>query len=138
MLFAFWRASLALALNHKYARFWPFATGDILTATGRFRGIADMAGPAGCPAQSRLTRGNHRSAPSKRACTGPGSAQLFLISRPPALILIAAPFSSRLSRYRRSTEKQTKPCRGLFDVWFADASPLTTFTRPVARVTWAV
>jgi hypothetical protein len=40
-----------------------------------------------------------RTAPSKRACTGPRSAQLFLLSRPPALILIAAPFSSRLSRY---------------------------------------
>ena len=58
-----------------------------------------MAGPAACPAQSRLYD-NCRTAPSKRACTGPGSAQLFLISRPPALILIAAPFSSRLSRYR--------------------------------------
>jgi hypothetical protein len=46
-----------------------------------------------------LTHGNRRTAPSKRACTGPGSAQLFLISRPAALILIAAPFSSRLSRY---------------------------------------
>ena|SRR5665213_649845 len=66
-------------------------------------GIADMAGPAACPAQSRLTYGNRRTAPSKRACTGPGSAQLFLISRPPALILIAAPFSSRLSRYNSAT-----------------------------------
>ena len=58
-----------------------------------------MAGPAACPAQSRLTHGNCRTAPSKGACIGPGSAQLLLFSRPPALILIAAPFSSRLSRY---------------------------------------
>ena len=37
---------------------------------------------------------------SKRACTGPGSARSFISSRLPALILIAAPFSSRLSRYK--------------------------------------
>ena len=39
----------------------------------------------------------------KKACIGPGSAQLFLLLRPPALILIAAPLSSRLSRYRKSS-----------------------------------
>ena len=86
----------------------PFATDDILTASRRFRGIADMAGPAGCPAQSRLTSGQPNGRPpSKRACTGQGSAQLFLILRPPALILIAAPFSSRLSRYKRLFEDAT-------------------------------
>jgi hypothetical protein len=54
----------------------PIATGAILTAGRRFRGIADVAGPAACPARSRLTHGNRRTAPSKRACTGPGSARL--------------------------------------------------------------
>jgi hypothetical protein len=34
-------------------RSWPIATGAILTASRRFRGIADMAGPAACPARSR-------------------------------------------------------------------------------------
>ena len=58
-----------------------------------------MAGPAACPAQSRLTHGNRRTAPLKRACIGPGATQLFLFSRPPAIIPIAAPFSSKLSRY---------------------------------------
>jgi hypothetical protein len=35
-------------------------------ASRRFRGIADRAGPAGCPAQSRLTRGNQTPAFSSR------------------------------------------------------------------------
>src|SRR6202048_1942471 len=58
-----------------------------------------MDGPATCPARSRLAHGHRRTAPSKKACTGSGTAQSFLSSRPRALILIAAPFSSRLSRY---------------------------------------
>ncbi len=45
--------------------------------------------------ESQIGFQRHRTAPSKRACAGPGSAQLFLISQPPALILIATPFSSR-------------------------------------------
>jgi hypothetical protein len=54
---------------------WHIATGDILTAGRRFRGVADVARPAAYPARSRLIRGNRRTAPPKRACTGPGSAR---------------------------------------------------------------
>jgi hypothetical protein len=47
------------------------------------------------------------SQPSQAAslCIGPGSTQLFLFSRPLAPILIAAPFSPRLSRYSLITPK---------------------------------
>jgi hypothetical protein len=41
-------------------RSWPIATGDILTASRRFRGIADMAGVATGQPQSRMTRTGHR------------------------------------------------------------------------------
>jgi hypothetical protein len=53
---------------------WPIATGRLFRADRRQRGIADMAGPA-------ATHGNRRTAPSKRACIGPRSTQLFLFSR---------------------------------------------------------
>ena len=55
---------------------WHFATGDILTAGRRFRGIAEVTGPAACSPGSRLTHGNRsRMAPSKGACTGPDAAR---------------------------------------------------------------
>src|SRR5215470_7180031 len=55
------------------------------------------------PCPLRLTRGNHRSAPSKRACSSPGSARSSCRHSCRLLILIAAPFSSRLSRYKSRT-----------------------------------
>ena len=66
-------------------------------------------GPASLPGPVAIDTRNHRTASSKMACTGPGSAQLFLISRPAALILIAAPFSSRLSRYSRHRQLLSRP-----------------------------
>jgi hypothetical protein len=81
------------------AGYGPLRDGRHSHAQPSLSGHCGHGWTCGCPTQSRLTRGNHRSARSKRACTGPGSAQLFLISRPPALILIAASFSSRSSRY---------------------------------------
>jgi len=76
------------------AGFWPFTT---YCTAARLPSRSGHCGHGWTPPQSR---GNRRTAPSKSACIGPGSAQLFLLSRPPAFILIAAPFSSRLSRYR--------------------------------------
>jgi hypothetical protein len=46
---------------------------------------------------SKMTHGNSRTAPAKRP-PAEAQRQLFLFSRPPVLILIAAPFLSRLSR----------------------------------------
>ena len=74
-------------------------------ANGALRTWLDLAV---CPARSPMTHDNRRMAPSKRACIGPGSTQLFLFSRLPALILIAAPFSSRLSRYSRYNHEAAK------------------------------
>jgi hypothetical protein len=37
-------------------RFWPLATDRISMADRRFRGIAEVAGPAACPARSRMTQ----------------------------------------------------------------------------------
>jgi hypothetical protein len=71
----------------------PTGKRRLSTAHGQSGLVIDRLNPA------LMTPGNPRTAPSKSACTGPGSARLFLVSRPPALILIAAPFSSRLSRY---------------------------------------
>ena len=51
-----------------------------------------MAGPAACPRPVAIG-----ARQPQKGLIGPGSTQLFLFSRPPALILIAAPFSSRLS-----------------------------------------
>ncbi len=93
------------------SRFWPIATGDALTASRRFRGIADLAGPASSPGPvASDTREPQDGTFKKGACAGPGSAQLFLISRPPALILIAAPFSSRLSRYTVLERREGSVC----------------------------
>jgi hypothetical protein len=40
-----------------------------------------MAGPTACPARLRLTRGNHRSAPSKRVCSCPRLSAIIMSSR---------------------------------------------------------
>jgi hypothetical protein len=97
-------------LHERDAPLWPFSTGRIFQAGCRFRDIADVAGPATCPAQSRLTHGNRRTAPPKRGCAGPGSARISYRHGCQALILIAAPFSSRLSRYRSAISRGALWC----------------------------
>ena len=72
---------------------------DMLHCGGRpslTEGIA-----AFCLAGRDRQRGNDRSAPSKRACSGPGSARSSQCGSAGRrlFILIAAPFSSRLSCY---------------------------------------
>jgi hypothetical protein len=65
----------------------PWLAGDVcyVDRCFRFRSIA--------------AHGTRGMAPPKRACTGPGSAQ-WIVSRPPALILIAVPSDPKLSLYR--------------------------------------
>jgi hypothetical protein len=71
-----------------HVRTWPIATNHASTANRRFRGIADMAGPASLP--DTVAIGTREPQDGTVACPVPGSAQLFLISRPAALALIAA------------------------------------------------
>lgn len=40
---------------------WPITTGRLFRADRRYRSIADIAGPAACPAQSRLTHSGSRA-----------------------------------------------------------------------------
>ena len=64
----------------------PIATDDALTASRRFRRIADFAGPASSPGpvatDTREPQDGTWTASSKRACAGPGSAQSHVGERP--------------------------------------------------------
>jgi len=55
---------------------WPVTTGDALTANRRFRGIADMAGPASLPGPVAIDTREPQD--GTVACPSPSSAQLFL------------------------------------------------------------
>ena len=58
-----------------------------------------MAGPAPCPPQSRLTHRQPQEGTVKKGLHRPRLNAIIPILTAPTLILIAAPFSSRLSRY---------------------------------------
>jgi len=68
--------------------YWPFTTGRLFRADRRKRGIADMAGPAACPAQSRLTRLRHWSL--KFAALQHDLGTAFTLLQIPAVIVIVA------------------------------------------------
>jgi hypothetical protein len=55
--------------------YWPIATGGALTADRRFRGIADMAGPASLPGPVAIvTHGNHNLAVTTFQAIGSSTA----------------------------------------------------------------
>ena len=69
------RLSLPQIILRCMSSCWPIATDRISMTDRRFRGIAEVTGPAACSSRSRLTHGNRRTASSEKACTGPGSAR---------------------------------------------------------------
>ena len=78
--------------------YWSITTCGPETVVGRFRRIADVTGPAAPVAIDTL---QSQDGTAKEGLHRPRLSAIILSSRSLALIQIAGPFSSRLSRYNR-------------------------------------
>ena len=82
-----------------YIRFWPFATFCPLDGRRSLLGHCGRGWTCSSPGPVAIDTLQSQDGTVKEGLHRPRLSAIILSSRSPALILIAAPFSSRLSRY---------------------------------------